>query len=272
MTRLAPTLLGILNITEDSFSDGGRYLAPGAALEKGRALAQSGAAILDIGAASSRPGALPVAPEVEIARLQAVVPALHAEGFTLSVDSFSPPVQRWALAQGVAYLNDVRGFPDATLYPALAASPVKLIVMHAVTGEGPAMAIDVDPDAILPRIEAYFDARLAALMHAGIAKERLILDPGMGFFLGNRTDASLRVLRNIRRLKERYDMPVLVSMSRKSFLRRIAAVSVAEAGPASLAAEIFAARQGADFIRTHDPAALAQALAVWRALEHGDRA
>src|SRR5579863_2619331 len=129
-------ILGILNITSDSFSDGGKYLEPAAAISHARAMAESGADIIDIGAASSHPEAGAVAPDVEIARLSGVIPALKENGLSLSVDTFAPEVQRWALEQGVDYLNDIHGFPDATLYPALAGSAVKLIVMHMVQERG----------------------------------------------------------------------------------------------------------------------------------------
>jgi dihydropteroate synthase type 2 len=125
-------ILGILNITEDSFSDGGKFLNPAAALAQADRLLAEGADILDIGAASSHPDAKAVPPEVEIARLAAVVPALHDVGASLSIDTFSLPVQRWALSQGVDYLNTIHGFADPALYPDLAASKAKLIVMHMV--------------------------------------------------------------------------------------------------------------------------------------------
>src|SRR5271156_3450105 len=139
-------ILGILNITSDSFSDGGQNLEPGAAIFHARAMAQSGADIIDIGAASSNPQAQAVAPEVEIARLAEVVPALKQKGLSLSIDTFASPVQRWAIAQGVDYLNDIHGFPDAALYPELARSDAKLIVMHMVQGRGPALRTEVSPE------------------------------------------------------------------------------------------------------------------------------
>jgi len=196
------TILGILNITDDSFFDGGKYLEPAAAIAQARALAADGADVLDIGAASSNPDSKGVSPDVEIARLQAVLPALA--GLTLSIDTFSLPVQRWALAQGVAYLNDIEGFADPTLYPALAASPAKLIVMHSVQQRGAATRIDVPPGAIMDQLFRFFDARLAALEAAGIARARLILDPGMGFFLGTNPETSFTVLRRLGELKSRY--------------------------------------------------------------------
>lgn len=263
---MSPRLFGILNITEDSFSDGGRFLAPAAALAQARALIVGGADVLDIGAASSNPEAKPVPPEVEIARLAAIIPVLMKEGVSLSIDSFAPQVQRWALEQGVAYLNDIQGFPDPELYPALAASSAKLIVMHSVQERGRATRVEISPEEIVPRCMAFFERRISALTQAGIARARLILDPGMGFFLGANPDASLTMLRAIPELKRAFGLPVLVSVSRKSFLRKITGREAKDSGPATLAAELFAAREGADHIRTHDPASLRDALRVWNAL------
>jgi dihydropteroate synthase type 2 len=255
-------LLGIVNITEDSFSDGGRYLAPEAAIEHARALAADGADILDLGAASSNPDARPVPSDTEIARLAPVVAALKQDGRRVSVDSYSPEVQRWALAQGVDYLNDIQGFSSPEIYPELAESSVRLIVMHSVQREGRASRISVPPEDIFEFILRFFEERLRALASGGIAEDRLILDPGMGFFLGSNPDASIAVLRRLNGLKAAFGLPVLVSVSRKSFLRAITGRAPADSGPASLAAELFAVRQGADYIRTHEPGALKDALAV----------
>ncbi len=223
--------------------------------------------MLDIGAASSNPDSRGVPTEVEIARLQSVLPALAS--VPLSIDTFSLPVQRWALAQGVAFLNDIEGFADPALYPELAASKTKLIVMHSVQLRGQATRVHVPPGEIMERIERFFDARIVALEKAGVARYRLILDPGMGFFLGTDPEASFTVLRRLGELKARYGLPLLVSVSRKSFLRRITGKSAAEAGPASLAAELFAVRHGADYIRTHAPGALRDALLLEKALAGG---
>lgn len=258
-------ILGILNITSDSFSDGGKYLEPSAALDHARELAKD-ADILDIGAASSNPESMGVPAEVEIARLESVVPTLQRENMALSIDTFSPEVQRWALKQNVAYLNDIHGFPDESLYPELAASSAKLIVMHAVQEQGRATRIDVPPSEILDRIRRFFDARIAALTEAGIARERIVLDPGMGFFLGSNAETSFTVLRALPDLKAEFGLSLLVSVSRKSFLRKITGRPPQETGPASLAAELLASLQGVDMIRTHDPKALKDGLAVWAAL------
>jgi dihydropteroate synthase len=261
------SILGIVNITEDSFSDGGAFLDAQAAIAHAQTLASDGADIIDLGAAASNPRAQPVSAEMEIARLAPVLKELKKSGVAVSVDTFSPDVQRWALDAGVDYLNDIQGFPLPEIYPMLAASAAKLIVMHSVQGLGPATRIAVEASQIFDRITAFFDARLSALERAGISRDRLVVDPGMGLFLGTERTASFLVLRRLAEIKARFGLPVLVSVSRKSFLRTFIERSAQEAGPASLAAELYAvAVQGADYIRTHDPKALKDALAVWGAV------
>jgi dihydropteroate synthase type 2 len=259
-------LLGIVNITEDSFSDGGRFLSPDAALDHARALARD-ADILDLGAASSNPDAKPVAADMQIARLAPVVDTLKRDCRRISIDSSAPEVQRWALAQSVDYLNDIRGFPHPEIYSQIARANAKLIVMHSVQQDVRASRVEIAPDRILDRVLAFFEARVASLTAAGIARDRIVLDPGMGFFLGANPLASLTILKQLSVLKSTFGLPILVSVSRKSFLRKITGREPQEAGPASLAAELFAIRQGADYIRTHDPAAVKDALAVEKALD-----
>ncbi len=255
-------ILGILNITTDSFSDGGRYLEPDAALLHAQAMAQAGADIIDLGAASSNPDSQPVAPDVEIARLKAVVPELKGSGLSLSIDSFSTEVQRWALSQGVDYLNDIHGFADDALYPELAGSKAKLIVMHMVQERGVAVRTEVPPHEIFDRVTRFFDTRIKVLTGAGIARDRLILDPGMGQFVGTDPENSLILLRRLPELKARYGLPILISVSRKGFLRKLVNRPAQEAGAASLAAELFAGANGADYIRTHDPGAVRDGLKI----------
>jgi len=261
-----PRVFGIVNLTEDSFSDGGRYLDPGAAIAHARALAGDGAAVIDLGAAASNVMAKPVDPDEEIRRLDPVIAALAGDGIALSVDSFRPEVQRFAIARGVDFLNDIQGFPDAALYPELAAAKCRLVVMHATQPSGRAQQVPFSAETVWQRIMEFFAARVGALRLAGIARDRLILDPGMGLFLSGRPEASLRVLAGIGRLKRAFDLPVLVSVSRKSFLRALTGRAAAALGGATLAAELYAAAAGADFIRTHDPGALADGLRVMRAL------
>jgi dihydropteroate synthase type 2 len=222
--------------------------------------------VLDLGGAASNVDAAAVPPQVEIGRLTPVMAALKAKGVPVSIDSFSPLVQRWALSEGVAYLNDIEGFAEPSLYPELAASPAKLVVMHSVQGRGKATRLPVAPPEIFDRVCRFFEGRIAALVAAGVAQERLILDPGMGFFLSDDPETSFEMLRRTSDLRQAFGLPVLISVSRKSFLRKITGRPPADSGAGTLAAEIFAVLQGADYIRTHDPAALRDGLAVWRAL------
>ncbi len=264
---MPPQILGIVNITEDSFSDGGRYLAPERAITQALALVEAGADIVDLGPASSHPDAKPVTADEEICRLAPVIDALSARGVAVSVDSFLPETQRYAMARGVAYLNDIQGFPDTEIYPELARGKCRLIVMHAIQGRGIATRVESDPLILPQRVENFFDHRIAALEKAGIARNRLVLDPGMGFFLGSQPEASLIMLRGLKRLRKQFGLPVLVSVSRKSFLRTLTGRGGEQAGAATLAAELFAAGQGADFIRTHDAGSLRDGLKIWSALQ-----
>jgi dihydropteroate synthase type 2 len=266
-----PCIFGIVNITEDSFSDGGRYLDPTAAVVHARALAASGADVLDLGAAASNVDAKAVSPEEEIRRLDPVISALADTGVPISVDSFTPEVQRFAIRRDVTFLNDILGFPDVSVYPELAAARCRLVVMHAVQARGPAQRVELSADQVWHRTARFFCERLAALERGGIARKRLILDPGMGFFLSTRPEASLRVLVGLGQLKREFGLPVMVSVSRKSFLRALTGRDAAsETGPATLAAELYAVASGADFIRTHDPSALRDGLKVISALRDAE--
>ena len=262
LTAGYPKILGIVNITEDSFSDGGRYLETQAAIDHALALIKSGADIIDLGPASSNPDAKHVTAETEIERLRPLVSPLEATGAEISIDSFQPATQRWAMTSNVDYLNDIEGFANPEIYPELKASGCQLFLMHSIQRKGIATRIQSDPNHILDEISLFFDERLAALVKAGISKDRIILDPGMGFFLGENEAASVKVLQNLALIRDRFDLPLLISVSRKSFLRKISMKNANESGAATLAAEIFAAMNGADYIRTHDAAALHDALKI----------
>ena len=261
-----PRIVGIVNITEDSFSDGGRYVAPGAAILHARRLRAEGADVIELGPAASHPGSAPVTALEEMRRLAPVLEQLAADGIPLSVDSFRPETQRLAISAGVACINDIHGFGDLDMYPALAASECQLIVMHAIQAVGPATLVATDSTAVWDRTLRFFTGRLAALREAGISGDRLIIDPGLGYFLGSTPGPSLTALAGIRELKAAFGVPVLVSPSRKSFLRALTGRDITRSGPATLAAEIFAAWQGADYIRTHDVAAARDAFTVLAAI------
>ena len=258
-------IVGILNVTPDSFSDGGRFIDPERAIAHARALVRDGAAIIDLGPASSRPGSTPVPADEEIRRIGPVLGTLVADGIVVSLDSFQAETQRWGLTHGAAILNDIHGFPDPAMYRLLAAATCRLVVMHRIVRDGP--TTPVDAASALASIGRFFEQRLAALTAAGIARERLILDPGMGFFLSAAPEISLAVLRAVPGLRARYGLPVLVSVSRKAFLRAITGSDLPQIGPATLAAELHLAAHGVDYIRTHDVRALRDALVIRQALE-----
>lgn len=258
-------LFGILNITEDSFSDGGLYLAPHRALEHARSLIAAGADVVDVGPASSHPDSTPVSSATQIDRLRPIL-ASELDKRILSVDCTSADVQRFAIEHGVGYLNDIRGFCEPEIYPLLADSSVRLVVMHSISNSEVAKRMDVSPAHILDRVLRFFDERLETLLSSGISSTRVILDPGMGFFLGTDPETSIEVLRHVREIKDRYSLPILISVSRKSFLQTLAGATTGTTEAATLAAEIFCFDQGVDFIRTHDPKRLQQAIAVWKAL------
>jgi dihydropteroate synthase type 2 len=195
--------------------------------------------------------------------------AAREKGWQISVDSFAPETQLWALGEGASWLNDIQGFPEPSLYPALAAAEAKLIVMHAVQERGRAQRIDIDPADIMDRLLTFFDRRVGALTGAGVARERLILDPGMGFFLGAAPEVSLTVLGRLPELKAAFGLPLFISVSRKGFLRKLTGRPLKGIGPATLAVELYAVLHGADMIRTHDPGPLRDALTIWRHIEPG---
>jgi dihydropteroate synthase len=259
-------ILGIVNLTEDSFSDGGLYLDPERAIAHARQLARDGADVIDLGPASSRPEAREVGAEQEIQRLAPVIAALRAEGIAVSVDSWRTETQRFALAQRVEWLNDIRGFPDPELHGELAAASCRLVVMHSVQRGSRATRVETDPSQVWDGLLEFFDERIQALERAGIERGRLVLDPGMGHFLGSAPEPSLLVLRRLLELRRRFGCELLVSVSRKSFLGALTGRPTRDRGAATLAAELHAACHGAGWIRTHDVRALRDALRVAEAL------
>ena len=266
MTASAATqIFGIVNITTDSFSDGGDYLDPEAAISHGKNLLSQGAHVLDVGPASSHPDAGDVSPDTEMARLESVWAGLKALGAPISVDSFQPATQRWSMAQGADWLNDINGFQDPSLHDELADYSGKLVVMHAIQAKGIATREAPPEGDIWSIIFRFFEQKLETFARAGIARDKLVLDPGMGFFLGNRPETSMAVLAGLQRLKREFEVPVLVCVSRKSFLRALASpndtpIGVEQSGPISLAGEMLALEQQVDFIRTHAPEPLTQAM------------
>ena len=270
MVGRLPRIFGVLNVTADSFSDGGAWLEPAAALAHAQALLNDGADVVDVGAVASNPDAVAVSVEEEIGRLAPIISALHARGAAVSVDSFRPETQAYALSCGVAFLNDIHGFPHPGSHAAIArAQKTRLVVMHSVHGPSRVSRADIPVADMLDTILRFFDARLRTLEAAGIDRARCILDPGMGYFLGANPQNSFAALAGIGTLQAAFGLPVLVGVSRKSFLRSvIGRTRPAHAAAATLAAEIWAALAGVDYLRTHDVAALRDGLGVLAAIRH----
>lgn len=265
-------ILGIVNITRDSFSDGGRHMDPAAAVEHALRLSADGADIIDLGAESTHPDAEDVSAEEEIARLVPVIERLHDAGVRVSVDTCKPAVMRRVLELGVALINDVTALRHPDAVAAVRDSDARLILMHSTAAHARAERADVPAAGMVERVLGFFEKRLDELEDAGIARHRLILDPGMGLFLSRDPAASLNVLRELPRLAA-LGLPVLISTSRKGFLADLVERATArrpktfERGPATLATELWSVAHGASFIRTHDPRALRDALAIWHELQ-----
>lgn len=255
---------GILNITEDSFSDGGKYLSDEKAAERAADLIKEGAHIIDIGAASSNPDAGEVDPGTETGRVKNAIESVRNSKVAceISVDTFKTEVQRFAIGAAADYLNDIKGFSDRSFYDELADADCKLIVMHMIQSGSKADVSVINPAEIYSMVCRFFESRLNDLKYAGIDESRLILDPGMGFFLGSDPQCSYEILRRLPHLKKEFGFPVMVSVSRKSFLAGPAAKPPLERKAATVVAEALAFQAGADYIRTHEPAGTLDAVRV----------
>jgi dihydropteroate synthase type 2 len=258
-------LVGIVNITEDSFSDGGLTLDPEAAVAHGERLLSQGAHWLDLGAESSNPEGQAVPAELELQRLLPVLRHFKRHGARVSVDTHKPDVMRVVLAEGADMINDITALGAPGSVELLAAHAVPIVLMFSRSPGARADRTVRPHDDLVPQILAFFQQRLQSLEQQGIARARVVIDPGMGFFLGSNPEPSLWVLRNLAQL-EPLGCPIYVSVSRKSFIGGTVGKPPAERGPGTLAAELWALEAGASFIRTHDVGPLADAWAVWRAI------
>jgi dihydropteroate synthase len=260
-----PQIMGVINVTPDSFSDGGDRCDPETAVRDGLAMWRAGATILDVGGESTRPGAEPVPPEEELRRVKPVVERLAAEGCRVSIDSRNAPVMREALAAGAALVNDVSGLthdPDALAVVRDADVPV--VLMHI---QGTPQTMQQDPQYADPALDVYdaLKARVDACCAAGLARERIVVDPGIGF--GKTVQHNLDLLNRVA-LFQGLGCPVLLGISRKSTIGRLAGgVPAKDRVPGSLAAAVTGAARGVQVLRVHDVAETVQALAVWRAAE-----
>lgn len=269
-------IVGIVNITPDSFSDGGRHLAPHDAIAYAERLRAAGADILELGAQSTHPDAKIISADEEIARIEPVLIPLVQRGLSVSIDTARPEVMCFALDHGAAMLNDVSGFCDPRSIDAVRASSARVVVMHAIhtrTGEpnsARAERIAIDADKAVESAMCFLRERASALQAAGIDSARIVVDPGMGFFLSNHAAASLAMLRALRRIRS-LGFEVMISVSRKSFIGTVLESAAAPRpvdarGAGTLAAELWAYTQGVEYVRTHDVRALRDAVTLWRAI------
>jgi dihydropteroate synthase len=256
-----PLIMGVLNVTPDSFSDGGRFLEPGAAIEHARRLAAEGADIIDVGAESTRPygGMRPVSAEEERRRLEPILPAAATIGIPVSIDTMKAEVAAWALEAGASIVNDVWGLQrDPDMARVVAEHGAPIIIMHNRETADP--AIDIIND-----VTEYFSRSLEIAWSAGIAHDRIVLDPGIGF--GKTPEQSLACIARLD-VWRGFDAPLLVGASRKRFINAIVPSEPMDRLGGSLAAHLLAAEKGAVIIRAHDVAPTMQAFAVAAAIRH----
>ncbi|MEW5966521.1 MAG: dihydropteroate synthase [Pseudomonadota bacterium] len=261
-----PLILGIVNVTPDSFSDGGRLADARAAIGHALKLRDAGADILDVGGESTRPGAAPVSAEAEIARVLPVIEALAAQGCVVSVDTMKPEVMRAALAAGAAMVNDVMALRAPGALETVAATGAAACLMH-MQGEPRTMQQAPAYADVMREVADFLAARVAACEAAGIARERLVIDPGFGF--GKTLEHNLALLKRLDRLAA-IGVPVLAGLSRKAMLGTLSGRAVGEREFAGVAAHLIAVARGARLVRVHDVAAMRDALAIWNAVEEQD--
>jgi dihydropteroate synthase len=257
-------LVGVLNVTPDSFSDGGRYVSTEAALAHGRRLAAEGAAIVDVGGESTRPGAEPVSAELELERVLPVIEGLAGDGIAVSIDTSKAAVAQAALAAGAVLVNDVTALRgDRAMAAVVADAGADLCLMHML-GEPRTMQDDPRYGDVVGEVEAFLAERAEVAVAAGVARERIALDPGIGF--GKTLAHNLELLRALPRLSALG--PLLLGVSRKRFLGALSGRDIADDRvAASVAAALYCYRGGAHLLRVHDVRATADALSVERALE-----
>jgi dihydropteroate synthase len=262
-----PLVMGVLNVTSDSFSDGGRYLDPAAALERARQMIDEGADLIDIGGESTRPGAMATPERTELERVVPLIERVASLGTPVSADTRKSVVMRAAIAAGASMINAVDALrsPGALEAIAGAAVPVAICLMH-MRGEPETMQQDVAYTDVGAEVRAYLAERAAACEAAGIARERIVVDPGFGF--GKTVEHNLDLLRRLPELVA-LGYPVLVGLSRKSTIGALTGRGVDERTAGSVAAALAAVARGAKIVRAHDVRETVDALKVWNAVnEH----
>jgi dihydropteroate synthase len=262
-------IMGILNVTPDSFSDGGRYLDPDRAAAHGLRLIEDGARILDIGGESTRPGSDPVAAAEEIKRILPVIRAIRRQSdVLLSVDTTKTEVAREALDAGADIINDISaGRFDTNMLSLAAARQTPIILMHML-GTPKTMQVAPYYDEVLPEIKAFLRERIEKAAALGVPRDNIIIDPGIGF--GKRQEDNLSLLRNLQSLDE-LDQPILIGVSRKAFIGRILNAPPEDRLEGTIAAALISMLHGAHIVRVHDVASVNKALTVAEAIMFQDR-
>jgi len=257
-----PLVMGIVNVTPDSFSDGGRHLHSDAALAYAQRLIAEGADLLDIGGESTRPGARPVSVQQELDRVLPVIEGLRGAPVPISIDSRKPEVMRAAIAAGAQMVNDIDALQDAAAMHAIASSNVAVCLMHK---QGDPLTMQEQPHylKVVDEVCAFLRVRIAAAETAGIQRNRIVIDPGFGF--GKTLEHNLALLRELDKLAV-LGVPVLAGLSRKSMLGALTGQDVAQRLPASIAAALIAVQRGAAIVRVHDVRATVDALKVLNAV------
>lgn len=264
LSLTCPLIMGVVNVTPDSFSDGGHHATTQAALARARQLIDEGADIIDIGGESTRPGAGGVALDEERRRVLPVLEQLAGGTVPVSVDTQKPEFMREAIAAGASMINDINALQAPDALAAVAASEVAVCLMHK---QGAPADMQVNPhyDDVVAELLAFLAARVQAARDAGIAAERIVIDPGFGF--GKTLQHNLELLRRLGRFCN-MSVAVLAGISRKGMLGRITGREVNERVYASVAAALIAVEKGAGIVRVHDVAATRDALAVWAAVNN----
>lgn len=260
-----PLVMGIVNVTPDSFADGGLFMTPAAALGQAARLIDEGADLLDIGGESTRPGASPVEIGEELDRIMPVLEGLRDSPVPVSVDTSKPEVMRQAIAGGASMINDVSAFEADGAMEAVAGSDVALCLMHK-RGDPRTMQQDPHYQDVVAEVMEYLASRRDAVRAAGVAAERMVVDPGFGF--GKNWAHNMTLLRNLDRLTMLH-VPIMVGLSRKSMLGKITGREPRDRVYASVAAALLAAERGAAILRVHDVAATKDGLAVFWAMHQG---
>jgi dihydropteroate synthase len=260
-----PRVMAIINLTDDSFSGDGLRGDLARALTHAERALEEGAEMLDIGAESTRPGSDPVPEAQELERVVRFIEVARGWNVPLSIDTVKPAVMRAALAAGADMINDINAFRAPGAVEAVAGGRAGLCVMHML-GEPRTMQCNPEYDDVLAEVLGFLAERVSVLESAGVARERIVLDPGFGF--GKRVDHNYALLRDIARFCAG-GLPVLAGMSRKSMLGAVSGRAVGDRLAASVAAALIAVQRGAAIVRVHDVAATRDALAVWRATVSG---